>query len=282
MNTPASTTVPAQGAGAALPPDYHLHTPLCGHADGDPAAYRVAAARLGLEEICFCDHMPSDGSYDVRHRMGLGQYQAYRAMIVELKDGRAPEVLFGLEADYYPGCEEFVRRLLGQYPFDLVLGSVHVLDDWVFDNPAERKRWDTADVTAVWRRYFDNILRLARSGLYDVVAHIDLPKKFGHRIGDRGLREIAAPALDAVAAAGMGVEINTSGLRRPVGEIYPSLPVLQLMHERGIPICFGSDAHRPEEVAENFPTALALARQAGYTERMRFRDRKKRMEPLPS
>ena len=148
------------------------------------------------------------------------------------------------------------------------------------------------DITKTWATYFDLIgkladcrladrrltgRRLADSRLADVVGHLDLPKKFGHRPSDRDLKEMAQPALDRVAAAGMAIEINSSGLRRPVHEIYPSALLLSLAKERDIPICFGSDAHRPEEVGWQFDASLALARSAGYTHAARFRRRR----PLP-
>jgi len=111
---------------------------------------------------------------------------------------------------------------------------------------------------------------------------LDLPKKFGHRPSDRDLKEMAQPALDRIAAAGMALEINSSGLRKPVHEIYPSALLLSLAKERDIPICFGSDAHRPEEVGWQFDAALALARSVGYTHAMQFRRRQQISYALPT
>ncbi|MEI6150731.1 MAG: PHP-associated domain-containing protein, partial [bacterium] len=93
--------------------------------------------------------------------------------------------------------------------------------------------------------------------------------------------EIVQPALDRIAAAGMGIDLNTSGLLRTCKEIYPSLQILNLARERGIPISFGSDAHGPQDVGRYFDQALKLAKDAGYTHSLRMRGRKKELVPLP-
>ena len=187
----------------------------------------------------------------------------------------------GLEADYYEGCERFLGSWLPAQEFDFVLGSVHFIDGWGFDNPEERHIWDAADVTATWRRYFDVLTRLIDSNLFDAVGHMDLPKKFGYRPSDRDLREMVQPVLDRIADAGMGIELNTSGLRKPVGEIYPSPMIVSMAREREIPICFGSDAHSPGDVGDRFALAFNLAREAGYTDYFKIRQRKKELTPLP-
>jgi len=272
--------------------DYHIHTELCHHAEGEASAFCARAVDLGLPEICFTDHAPNPDGYDPVNRMRLDQFPLYRTMVADSARTSQPVVLFGVEADYYDGCERFLQDWLPRQAFDLVIGSVHYIANWGFDNPGERHVWDSVDVTHTWRTYFNLIgkladcrladrrltgRRLADSRLADVVGHLDLPKKFGHRPSDRDLKEMAQPALDRVAAAGMAIEINSSGLRRPVHEIYPSALLLSLAKERNIPICFGSDAHRPEEVGWQFDASLALARAAGYTHAAQFRRRR----PLP-
>lgn len=262
-------------------PDYHLHTALCKHARGAPSEYREAARTGGIREICFTDHAPSPDGYDAAHRMEMGQFDGYRRMVTSLRDGEAPAVLFGIEADYYAGCEAFLGKWIPAQRFDFVLGSVHSIDGWGFDNPAERHRWESADVKGVWARYFRLIESLVDLGLFHAVGHLDLPKKFGHRPSDADLREMVQPVLDRIAAAGMGIEVNTSGLRKPVGEIYPSPLILSLACERGVPICFGSDAHRPDEVGSDFRTAVNLVKAAGFVNHFRMRGGKMILFPLP-
>lgn len=263
-------------------PDYHLHTALCRHAEGEVEDYRAAAKGIEIPEICFTDHAPNPDGYDPAHRMRMDQFVSYREMIRRLRDNGSPRVLFGIEADYYEGCETFLTSWLPDQGLDFVIGSVHFIDGWGFDNPRERQVWDSVDVTATWRTYFSAMQRLVESRLFDAVGHMDLPKKFGHRPTDRDLKEMVQPILDRIVTAGMGIELNTSGLRKPVGEIYPSPMILTWACERGIPICFGSDAHTPSDVGADFDRALAIAREAGYKEYFRVHQRKKTQVPLPS
>ena len=262
-------------------PDYHIHTALCKHATGDVGEYKSTAKKQGIPEICFTDHVPNPDGYDPAHRMALDQFPSYKAMIEAIQGGQSPEVLLGMEVDYYEGCERFLREWLPAQEFDFVLGSVHFIEGWGFDNPAERHVWDSVDITATWRKYFNVLLKLADSGLYDAVGHLDLPKKFGHRPKDKDLKEMVQPVLDCIAKAEMGIELNTSGLRKPVGEIYPSPLIVAMAREREIPICFGSDAHCPDDVGNSFALALDLAREAGYTDYFRIRQRRKALVPLP-
>jgi histidinol-phosphatase (PHP family) len=262
-------------------PDYHLHTFLCKHASGGAAEYKGVAQNRGVVEICFADHCPTPDGYDPDIRMDMEQFPEYREMVAAQQGKGSPKVLFGIEADYYEGCERFLRQWLPNQGFDFILGSVHYIEDWGFDNPGQRHVWDSVDVTATWRKYFELIGRLVDLGLFDAISHIDLPKKFGYRPPDRALKEMAGPILDRIAKADMGMELNTSGLRRPIGEIYGAEPILSMAREREIPICFGSDAHSPEEVGAGFASALTLAREVGYTHYFRMKHRKKELIPLP-
>ncbi|MDQ1336140.1 MAG: Histidinol-phosphatase [Thermodesulfobacteriota bacterium] len=262
-------------------PDYHIHTALCGHAEGEASDYGSAAKKKGIPEICFTDHAPNPDGYDPAHRMRLEQFSLYRDAVANIQDDGGTRVLFGIEADYYEGCEQFLKPWLESQRFDFVLGSVHFIDGWGFDNPEERHIWDSVNISATWRKYFKSIMRLVDTRLFDAVGHMDIPKKFGHRPPDRDLKEMVQPVLDRLAEAGMGMELNTSGLRKPVGEIYPSPVILSLARERDIPICFGSDAHSPGEVGADFDLALKLAHEAGYRDYFRIRQRKMERLPLP-
>lgn len=255
--------------------DYHMHTPLCGHAEGLPEEYAAHALQIGLEEIGFSDHAP----FVVKELPGITmkreELPAYHRMIEEAREqfkGRLT-ILLGIEADFIPGYEDKTKAILEAYPYDYVIGSVHFIKDWGFDNPEEREKWKEQDVSDVYRDYHDLLRQAARSGLFDIMAHVDLVKKFGHRpTGDLtdDLRQTAKVFKDA----GVVIEINTSGLRKPVGEIYPSLPNLKIYCQEGVPLTFGSDAHKPEEVGWDYGKAADLARQAGYKEYVMFKGRK--------
>lgn len=264
----------------SLPADTHIHTALCRHAKGMPIDYARVAFEKGVPEICITDHAPAPGGFDAGSRMGAEFFPVYLESVAEAAHAYPGRVKLGIEADYHAGCEAYLPRFLDSAPFDLVLGSVHFIGDWGFDNPATLERWSGADLRRVWSEYFDLICRMAKTGQFDAVSHFDLPKKFGHRLPEPDLRELLAPVLEVIAAAGMALELNTGGRRKPVGEIYPSLFILKLVREHGIPILFGSDAHVPAETGDSFADAVSLARAAGFDSYVRFEQRKNRPFPL--
>lgn len=261
-------------------PDYHTHNRLCQHAESVPLDYAREAAARGVTELAATDHCPTDDGFGREHRMRLEEFPTYLDWVREAQAMAPIPVLLGVEADYYPGCERFLSGFLARHPFDVVLGSVHFLDYWARD-PARRTLAHAPDAGALWRAYFAHIGSLADTGLYDVAAHLDLPKRFGNALAAAELREAALPALDRLAAAGMAVEINTSGLRHSPLACYPSLELLAWARERDIGLTFGSDAHAPERVGEGFAAALELAKAAGYREYRVYRGRRPEARPLP-
>lgn len=241
-----------------LPPhlyDSHLHTPLCGHAVGHPREYAQAALDLGLAGLCFTDHMPMPTWYDAPWRMKRGQLGEYVEMVQEVQrefEGRLA-VRLGLEADFHPGTEMYVREVLEAHPWDYVIGSVHYLGAWGFDNPEFVNEYERRDLTDLYREYYALVEGAARSDLFDAIGHLDLPKKFGHLDPD-GMA--ALHALDVIAAQGMSLDFNTAGWRKPVAEAYPAPDLVRAAATRGIPFVLGSDAHTPGEVGWRFHDAL--------------------------
>ena len=256
-------------------PDYHMHTPLCGHALGEPFEYAEQAIKVGLKEIGFSDHAPFVHKVDPRVTMNHQQLPDYYHMMEDVKEkykGRL-EIKIAIEADFIPGYESKTKVVLEDYPYDYVIGSVHFIKEWGFDDPAERSKWDEQDVNGVYHDYYDLLRRSAQSGLYDIMAHVDLVKKFGHRATEDMTGEVQKTAK-VFKDCGVAIEINTAGLRRPVQEIYPALSALKIYAQAGVPLTFGSDAHKPNEVGCDFDLAVELAKQAGYKEYVLFRKRK--------
>jgi histidinol-phosphatase (PHP family) len=254
--------------------DYHMHTPLCGHAVGAPRDYILAAQKAELEEIGFSDHNPMPTQFD-DWRMAPDQLPQYVELIEEARS-EFPHypIRLGLECDFIPGYEEHIRNLAAAADWDYLIGAVHyVTPGWDIDNPKHLKRWNEQPVEDIWAAYFNAYTKMVESCLFDFLAHPDLVKKFGHRpSGD--LSRFYLPTLDAVAEAGVALEISTAGLRKEVHEIYPSRDFLTAARARHIPIVINSDAHAPKEVAYEFDQAYTLARDIGYTEVMRFDKRK--------
>lgn len=238
------------------------------------ADYVEKGLAAGLTEIGFSDHLPFFHKRDPGYTMALEELPGYVEEVERLRR-RYPtiRIKLGIEADYFPGQEIETEQLILAHPFDYVLGSVHFIDGWGFDIPEEKESWKGKDVEEVYRRYFDLLRQSARISFFDIIGHSDLVKKFGYRPNVALDREIDETA-HVFKEEGVTVEINTSGLRKPAKEIYPSAALLEAYHKYGVPIVFGSDAHAPAEVGGDFDQALALARKVGYQEALIYEGRK--------
>jgi histidinol-phosphatase (PHP family) len=255
--------------------DYHMHTPLCGHALGEPYEYAEHAITAGLKEIGFSDHAPFIKKPLPGITMTPEELPQYHRMIERVRgefSGRL-SVKIGIEADFLPGLEAKTQNLLAAYPYDYVYGSIHFIDDWAFDSPDERAKWDSEDVNRVYCAYYKLLREAAQSQLFDIMAHVDLVKKFGHRPTQDMTDEIRRTAR-VFKENNVVIEINTSGLRKDIGEIYPSLEALSIYADQGVEITFGSDAHLNTDVGKDFDRAGEWARTAGYTEYVAFKNRK--------
>lgn len=254
--------------------DYHMHTKRCGHATGEIEEYAAEARRKGLKEIGFSDHLPFVTHRDPHYTMAMEELPGYHRDMEELRARHKDlSVKIGIEADYMEGKSGEISKLVAGYPYDFVIGSVHFMRGWAFDDPREKDRWKNADVDSIYRRYYDLLQQSARSGLYDIMGHCDLVKKFGYRSSE-DLSDLAQETARVFKESGVAIEINTSGLRKPVKEIYPEISLLKIYRKNGVPIVFGSDAHAPGDVGADFDKARDLALEAGYTEYLSFKARK--------
>lgn len=252
-----------------------MHTPLCRHAIGEPVEYARRARELGIREIGFTDHSPMARDDFDNWRMFNHQLDDYIAR-VELARREVPgvSILIGLEVDYLPGHEDWIRQLAGRHAWDYFIGSVHYISDWAIDDPQTIPRWRQHDPFDVWQRYFKLLTAAAASGLFNLIGHADLPKKFAIRPKE-DCGPLYAPFLDAAVATGTAIELNTAGLRKECREIYPNPQLLAMAFDRQVPITFGSDAHAPGEVGADFGQAVDLALRVGYRSSVRFEQRRR-------
>ena len=251
--------------------DSHMHTPLCKHAVGTPAEYVQAAKDAGLLGVVVTDHSPMPAWFDPQVRMELEELPFYHALLERVRAEAGDfYVGIGLEADFHPGTEYFVQRLLAQYDYDYVIGSVHYIGAWPFDNPRYMAEFEERDLREVYRAYFKLVAQAARTGLFHAIGHLDLPKVMGYRPSE-GYADLAEEALEVIASEGLALEVNTAGWRKKAAEIYPSPELLARAQALGIPVVLGSDAHRPQEVAHRFADAVEILRATGYTQAVVFK-----------
>ncbi len=262
----------------ALPADYHMHTPLCRHAVGEPTGYAAQAVKLGIPEIGFSEHAPMiRDDYDEWHMLQNDLDTYVEKVEKARRDHPQLTIKLALEVDYFPTQEEWIRDISARHRWDYLIGAVHyVSDTWDFDNPNKISEWKRRNPFEVWTAYFERLTKAAESGFFDIIAHADLCKKFGF-YPKEDCTALFTGFLKAAKQSDIAIELNTSGLRKECNEIYPSPEIVQMAAQLGIPITFGSDAHAPNQVGMAFNEAVELARSAGYTHCCRFTRRERRV-----
>jgi histidinol-phosphatase (PHP family) len=271
--------------------DYHVHLrpdePEATAARHFTAAnadrYRTVAAERGIAELGVAEHV-----YRFTAALDVWQHPFWRQWASDDLDRycefvrEETDLRLGIEADFVPGREDHMANLLEAREWDYVVGSVHFLRDFSLDTDAYSVWGSGESPDRVWRRYFETVAESARSGLYDVIAHPDLVKVWGDRAprpeGD--LRRYYEPAVEAFADSGVAVEVSTAGLRKPVGELYPALPYLEMVADAGCPIVLSSDAHVPDHLGFRYEEAVEALERVGIGELAVFERRRRRMEPI--
>jgi len=255
----------------------HCHTPLCKHAEGEPADYAVAAELRRLKGLIFTCHCPLPDRISHAVRMAPEEFGRYVELVAAVREqfaGRV-DVRLGLESDYYPGVEPWLEKLHARAPLHHVLGSVHP------QIPDYRARFFRGQWFDYQQTYFDHLARAAETGLYDTLAHPDLIKNESPVDWDYArIRPFIERALDRIAATGVAMELNTSGVNKAIREINPSPAILALMQARGIPVVIGADAHRPGRVGDGYAAALRTLQTAGYAEVSYFLERRRHTLPI--
>ncbi len=253
--------------------DIHNHTTRCNHAEGTVDEYIQKAIELGIDIYGFSEHAPMD--FDPNYRLAFEEMQAYTDDILNAKERYKNDIniLFGYEVDYLPGHMD--DRVL-QATVDYLIGSVHFIDKWSFDNPEFIAGWKNKDIDEIWKAYFEATEAMARSGKFDIVGHLDLIKVFKF-LPKKDVRILAKDALHAIKRSNMVLEVNTAGLRKPIGELYPSRALLEEAYTLDIPITFSSDAHSVEQVGFSYDLATALVKEIGYTKAATFEGRDRQL-----
>lgn len=271
--------------------DYHVHlrpdepgtTAERHFTAANAERYRETAAERGIAELGVSEHV-----YRFKQALAVWEHPFWRENATDDLDAycafvrEETDLRLGIEADFIPGREDRVASLLEARDWDYVVGSVHFLGEQAVDHP-DYDIWERGpDPEKVWRRYFELLGEAARSGLFDILAHPDLVKVWGRgRPWPEGdLRRFYELAMDGIAESGIAVELSTAGLRKPVGELYPARPFLEMCLDAGCPVALSSDAHVPEHLGHGYDEAQALLADLGVAEICVFERRARRLEPI--
>lgn len=286
--------------------DYHLH--LWPHSESSVsfrldqiAAYCDEAARHGVTELALTEH--TSRFADVLAAVGpfwqrwgheptspvLAEYLDFHArnsleQYVQLAQAAKDEglpVKIGLEVDYYEGQMDVVSALLAQYPFDVLIGSVHWLGTWQFDdldNEVHMHEWTVRDWDQCWADYARAIDELCAANAVDVLAHPDLIKVAGHYpTRTSGFWDQMA---ESAARAGVSMECSSAGWTKPAREQYPAQGYLDRLVAQGLTFTTASDAHQLERVGERANDLAELLEARGVHELATYSGRTRQMTLL--
>ncbi|RSK27485.1 histidinol-phosphatase HisJ family protein [Bacillus sp. HMF5848] len=236
------------------------------------AAEQKGIQEFGISEHAYHFYQTSDilqnGWVNKRRYYDMKDYvQLFR----EAWNANIP-IKMSIEMDYTPGKHKEMESFIKSYDFDYVIGSIHWVDDFGIDLMEYKGEWDKRDIYDTYTKYYDQVITLAESDLFDIIGHIDLVKIFKYIPENEDfLLSQYDRATTALANSKTCVEISTAGIRKPIGRIYPDERLLEMCFKKGIPIVLSSDAHFPRDVGANFDEAVALAKKVGYKTVMTFK-----------
>jgi histidinol-phosphatase (PHP family) len=260
--------------------DFHNHTELCNHATGKMEDYVKAAIRKGISIFGFADHSPWMPQDRVKLALSYEEVPVYisrvRILQERYNDRKNSPILIrlGMEMDFVPDRLEEPRRFLKEYDFDYVIGSVHYIGSWGFDQEAQINGFKKKSVRLIYETYFHLVRQMIQTGLFDIVGHLDLVKKFGY-FPHEGWDDLQEETARLLGESGMVVELNTSGMDKPAHEFFPGPAFLKQLKKYSVPVTLSSDSHDPLEVGRYFDKAVALLKEVGYREVTAFKKRKK-------
>jgi histidinol-phosphatase (PHP family) len=276
--------------------DYHVHLRPDGasadvvdyHSAANAQRYRDAAGDRGIAELGVSEHI-----YRFSQALDISRHPFWAEFAHDDLDAYCEfvrtdtDLRLGIEADFVVGAEDRTANLLEARDFDYVIGSVHFVRDGAVDMD-DFSVWNSGrSAREIWRRYFETVAESARSGLFDIIAHPDLVKYWGssssagaRRTPEGDLRRYYEPAVEAIAEAGVAVEVSTAGLRKPAAELYPAPAMLELCAQAGVPVVLSSDAHRPQDIGADYERALEELARVGIGELCVFEHRSRRLEPI--
>ncbi|WP_203362585.1 histidinol phosphate phosphatase domain-containing protein [Bacillus sp. REN10] len=266
--------------------------------------YLKKAKERGIQEVGIVDHLyrfkdarPYFETYMTMDETELGKKQRiwldqvmtedieeFVHTIEEAKSEWAQEGIalrLGVEADYFPGGEQWLKSYLDLYPWDYIIGSTHFVEGWGFDNPETKETFTKGSLIQLYETFFGAVEQSIRSGLFDIVAHLDNLKVFNYRPHETDLLPFYERIAQALIEVDTATEIN-SGLyyRYPVKEMCPSPTFLSVLVQHGVTFTTSSDSHFPDDVGSYIDEGQKMLVQYGVKELCTFQQRQRIMKPI--
>jgi histidinol-phosphatase (PHP family) len=279
--------------------DYHVHPNYSIDAEGSIDEFCEEALKKGLREIAFTTHLDTDIETDdcfvnvkgkavsTRSSVWLEDYEQSVKSADDRYKERGLRVRLGVEVDYIHEIESSLPDNFHSTEFDIILGSMHLVDH-IAISAGERaeKAFKKYSIEEIGNKYYSLLQEAVESNLFDVMAHIDLYRRFGQKFYGKRICEIWKPHIESFAQAmnryHVGFEINTSPLRRGQGEPLPEPEIVRELGSRGVHIVtVGSDAHTPQNIGSDIDSAFSILKDIGYSHISLFEKRKIHRHKIP-
>lgn len=268
--------------------DYHVHLETGPYSLDWLKKYLEVAQEQGITDLGFSEHgYRFKQSKEILYNPWIEKQQTenveeYVNLVLKAKKQGLP-VKLGVELDFVPGKEKKIENFIQSYPWDYVIGSIHWIEDWGFDLPEMKEKWDHGKVIDIYGSYFSIMKQLLASHLFDIIGHLDVIKVFGYKPEQKDydiLLSLYDQIIEPIKKSGAVVEMSTAGLRKPVRELYPSKELMEQLTANNIPMMINSDAHRPEDVGAGYEQGIAYLKKYGVKNIYTLHQRKKSMVPL--
>lgn len=266
--------------------DYHVHSEFSDDSVYDMEEVVKDAINLGLDEICFTDHVDygvkkdwSEGNIQWRDGEPIANvdYPKYYEKLKYVKDKYKDQITIkeGLEFGIQTHTIDQFNKLFNSHPFDFIILSIHQVRDlefWTNDFQKGRSQKEYND------EYYKELLNVVRNFKnYSVLGHLDLIQRYdpaGFYPFEKE-KDIITEILKQVIKDGKGIEVNTSSHRYKLPDTQPSTPILKLYKELGgTIITIGSDSHKKEHLGAYIEDTKARLKELGYTQFCTFENMK--------
>ncbi|MCU9613796.1 histidinol-phosphatase HisJ family protein [Caldibacillus lycopersici] len=243
--------------------DFHLHSNFSADCDTPMEEMVQAAIQKGIQEMCFTEHIDEDYPDEtIDFDLDVVNYAATIATM-QRKYGDKINIRKGVELGVQPHVLDSYRKLLQKETFDFVICSMHTTKklDLHSGRFFEGKSLDQA-----YEEYYLELLECIRTfRSFSVLGHLDLVARYKYTEGVSLFLNIIEEIFKEIIPSGQGIEINTSGFYYGMNRLLPSEDILQLYKDMGGEIItIGSDAHRPDRLAEYYEKSAGLLKKIGF------------------
>lgn len=253
--------------------DTHMHTSFSGDSDASPLDMINSAKEKRLAGICFTDHLDIDYREEP-HLFDLDFDEYFKKMPQIKKENESPDFWIGtgIEMGLQPYLAETHHAITRKYPFDFVIGSVHVISGY---DPYYKSFYDDKSPQEAYRMYFDQVYEnICAFDDYDTLGHLDYVVRYG-------LKYFGSPEADCrfddfkntfekilkhLIEHGKSLEVNTGAFRYGMSEPNPSYEILKFYYNLGgRNITLGADAHEPKDVAIGYEKVIPELKKIGFS-----------------